>query len=281
MLTEVGSSVVEMTEQLVLEQCKAHKGYSTPELNEKLYLHHFGFTKIRNLDPYIGCKVLYITHNAITDLSPLEALVNLDSLYVSNNSIDSLASLPSLPHLRLLDISHNSITGLTDLQYSPLETLLASHNTIRSLHGLEKFTSLSSLDASHNRLEGFEDVDEALRHISASMRTLVLSGNRVVQSTPHYRKTVIHSYAFLTFLDEYPIFSEERLKAQAFSFGGEEAERDVARALKARDEEERQAQFQYFTDARNEARQRRNEEKPKEKTDYFKDQESDIYIPGR
>lgn len=272
-----------MTEEFVVQQCKAHRGYITPELNEKLYLHHFGFTRIENLDPYTGCKVLYLTHNAISDLSPLKALVCLDSLYVSNNAIRSLESLPELPQLRLLDVSHNylaDVAGLRATKTPCLETLLASHNIIQSLDGLGCMSLLTSLDVSHNKLTDLDAVEKSLGPLMGTLSTLVLSGNKAVHSRSNYRKTLIHNFASLCFLDEYPVFVEERRKAEAFAAGGVEAELEMAKNIRDEGEEARQQQFSFFSAEQQAARLRHVPGVQPATTQYYEDHKlDDVYIP--
>jgi len=62
---------------------KEHKlYYSTPELNDCLYLHYKGFRKIENLEEFTGLKVLYMEGNALSTIENLEHNVNLRCLYL-------------------------------------------------------------------------------------------------------------------------------------------------------------------------------------------------------
>ena len=42
-----------------------NKYYSTPGINDFLYLHYKGFVQIENLDEFVGLKCLYLEGNAI------------------------------------------------------------------------------------------------------------------------------------------------------------------------------------------------------------------------
>jgi hypothetical protein len=64
----VRSGLPEMTPQALLEACKEHDGYETPELNDTLYLHFKGFRRIENLHPYTGLKSLWLESNGLTQV---------------------------------------------------------------------------------------------------------------------------------------------------------------------------------------------------------------------
>lgn len=40
--------------------------YSTPELNDCLYLHYKGFNEIENLEEFTGLKVIYLEGNGLS-----------------------------------------------------------------------------------------------------------------------------------------------------------------------------------------------------------------------
>lgn len=269
--TESAAAVV-MTEKLIVEQCKKHNGYSTPELNEKLYLHRLGFSELNALSAFTGCTVLYLNHNALSRLDGLAALPQLDSLYLSCNALTSLDTLPPLPTLRTLDVAENAITTLRGLdQAAPqLQTLLAGHNRLTQLAGLQGCTALLSLDLSHNLLDDEEKADAVLRPLRGSLRTLLLHGNELCRRTPHYRKRWIAAFATLRYLDEYPVFDEERERAEAFALGGAAAEDEARHAQRARADEEAQARFRYYGELRNASRQARQRDGPsRAPTAYF------------
>lgn len=54
-----------MTLDYLKQLCKEQKSYQTPHLNDILYLHFKGFTKIENLDVYYGLKSLWLEGNGI------------------------------------------------------------------------------------------------------------------------------------------------------------------------------------------------------------------------
>nr|CAJ2482363.1 unnamed protein product [Leishmania braziliensis] len=256
-----------MTESLILQQCRKHQGYSTPELNEKLYLHHLGFAQLNGLAAFTGCVVLYLDHNALSDLAALAALTRLDSLYLSCNALSHLDSLPHLPALRTLDVACNQIVTLNGLDEAApqLETLLVGHNKLQCLHGVQGLSSLVSLDLSHNCIEDEKTTMACLFSHRTTLRTLLLHGNGLCRHTPHHRKCWIAALPALRFLDEYPIFDDERARAEAFTRGGAAAEADIRSAQHARAATEARERFAYYGGVREmqrDARRRNGAETP-------------------
>lgn len=241
-------SATTMTEAVIVQQCKRHNGYSTPELNERLYLHHLGVAELNGLAAFTGCVVLYIDHNALSDLSGLAPLTRLDSLYVSCNALASLDSLPLLPSLHTLDVAHNHIASLAclDTAAPQLQTLLASHNRLQGLAGVQGLTQLLSLDVADNCIADAEKTGACLRSHRGTLRTLLLRGNEVCRSAPQHRKRTIAAFSALRFLDDYPVFPDERERAEAFVAGGASAEAEVRAAQHARAADEAREQFAYF-----------------------------------
>ncbi|KAG5490642.1 hypothetical protein JKF63_00764 [Porcisia hertigi] len=254
-----GTGAPMMSEARIIQECRKQQGYWTPELNEKLYLQHLGFAELNGLSAFTGCVVLYLDHNALSDLSGLAALTRLDSLYLSCNTLSRLDSLPYLPTLRTLDVAQNQIVTLNALDEAApqLQTLLAGHNNLQRLDGVQGLSSLISLDVSYNRIEDEEKTSGCLRRHRATLRTLLLHGNELCRHTVHYRKRWIASFPALRFLDEYPVFDDERARAEAFATGGIAAEEEVRDAQRARAAAERQEQFAYYGDMREAQREAR------------------------
>lgn len=139
-------------------------------------------------------------------------------------------------------MSQNRLTKLKHIGSLPnLQTLNASKNLLPDSAAIAELclcASLNTLDVSNNALEG-EAVLDAIAAAPALL-SLALAGNPVM-TTPQLRKKMIGRMPRLAYLDR-PIFSAERLTAEAWGRGGHDAEVEAraqhreAQRLKARAE---------------------------------------------
>lgn len=60
-----------------------------------------------------------------------------------------------------------------------------------------------------------------------NLKVLYLQGNDFIREFPYYRKKMIGSLKELTYLDERPVFPEERILSEAFAEGGKEKMQNV------------------------------------------------------
>eukprot|EP00796_Vickermania_ingenoplastis_P013341 gene13341-9173_t len=252
--------MAQMTKDAIVQACKANKGYGPPHLNDQIFLHCKGFMKVENLEAYTELKALWLEQNSIADVRGLGAQQKLASLFLHNNALMTLKNYDApLSNLRMLNISHNYLTSLRGLAgFCPiLETLQASHNHITSLEACEDLWGLSatltSVDLSFNKIEQYNAPTEEgesrpegaalvqpAKDPSAVVRffedhlplvsVIYLQGNAITHGMKHYRRQMILHLPALTYLDERPVFVEERRIVTAWGTGGEEAE-SAERAL--------------------------------------------------
>lgn len=116
-----------MTVEAIKKICKQHKGYSTPELNEILYLHFQGFGKIENLEQYTGVKCLWLEANGIQEIENLDNQKELKCLYLQQNLLNEIKNLEPVVQLHTLNVSNNYITKIENLVPS-MHTLQISKN---------------------------------------------------------------------------------------------------------------------------------------------------------
>jgi dynein assembly factor 1 len=81
---------MEMTKAKLKELCRKDSLYSTPYLNDKLYLHYKGFRSIENLGEYTGLKVLWLEGNGLLQISGLDAQADMRTLYLQENLIERI-----------------------------------------------------------------------------------------------------------------------------------------------------------------------------------------------
>jgi hypothetical protein len=77
-----------MTPQYLVQLCKEQKGYVTPKLNDVLYLHYKGFSRVSDaLRAYTGLKSLWLENNALSELDHLGTKIYSTPLYFFFSSI--------------------------------------------------------------------------------------------------------------------------------------------------------------------------------------------------
>ena len=90
---------MQMTKPVLKKLCREGKLYSTPSLNDKLYLHYKGFVRIENLDEYVGLRVLYLEGNGLVRIEGLDQLCELRHLYLQENCLEVMENLEALVSL--------------------------------------------------------------------------------------------------------------------------------------------------------------------------------------
>ncbi|XP_047118329.1 dynein axonemal assembly factor 1 homolog [Schistocerca piceifrons] len=218
-----------MTKKSLRKICTDNNLYVTPHLNDVLYLHYKGFSKIENLEEYTGLKCLWSQNNDIEKIENLENQTNLKSLFLHYNLIEKIENLEVLQELDTVDLSHNSIRKLETIDALPvLDSLYITHNKLQTVEDIEILTKckqLSVLDLSFNHLDS-PDIVNVLGAME-NLRVLTLTGNPVLKQLSPYRKLIIINCKHLLHLDERPVFDKDRACTEAWFAGGEEAEKKL------------------------------------------------------
>ena len=158
------------------------------------------------------------------------------------NCISKVEGLGNMPELRVLNLSDNLILKVENLgNCAILDSLYLARNRIGrggldDLRGLLECPALTSIDLQNNHIDDPDILPEILCKLP-NLKVLYLQQNPVCKKIPNYRKTIISAIPTLTYLDDRPVFKEDRRNAEAFSRGGIEEERKEREKIK---EEERQ-----------------------------------------
>ena len=151
--------------------------------------------------------------------------------------------------------------------------MLLSHNRLSAYEDLEHLKdckALQSIDLQQNSIDDIRVLD--LFKQIPDLRVLYLQGNPVTKKIKYYRKTITAALPNLRYLDDRPIFPEDRLRAEAFNKGlaegGVKAAQTAERAEIKRQREEKKAKeernFRQFEEMLRNARLEREAKKAEE-----------------
>lgn len=204
-----------------------------------------GFGKIACMEHFPHLKCLYFEGNGIDSLDGLQTNVELISLYMHENCIRKMDHLSTLRNLRVLNLADNMISRVEGLAGLQIDTLYLARNRIGhagldDIRGLLECPTLSCLDIQNNAIEDEDALPEVFERMP-ELKVLYLLNNGMIKKVKNYRKTMTARLPKLCYLDDRPVFPEDRRNAEAFARGGIEEERKERDKIKQenRDREEK------------------------------------------
>eukprot|EP00659_Diplonema_papillatum_P003393 gene3393-5313_t len=239
---------MEMTRKQLVKICKDTGMYRSPDLNDVLYFHYKGFSNIAEIDEYVNARCLWLEGNAIEKIENLDALVQTRQLYLQENCIRNISGLDKLVNLVSLNLSNNFITRIENLDaLTHLKTLHMKNNRLKRfddiVHLLE-VPSLETLDLTANHLE-----DEASVEVFEQMPNLLslyVHQNPFCAKIRPYRKHMLGRCTGLRYLDDRPVFPDERRCVTAFVAGGLDAERKERETIRQEERDRNDANRRAF-----------------------------------
>lgn len=266
-----------MDKAILRKLCRDNDLYVTPAINDKLYLHYKGFRSIKNLEEYTGLKVLWLEGNGLTQIEGLENQKELRTLYLHENLIQKIEGLESQLLLDTLNLTQNQVSCIENLDHLKQLTSLALKGnyltSAKDIAHLLQVPSLSVLDIQSNRIIDTDIVDTLAQ--LPNLKVLYLQGNEVVKHIKQYRKTMIYRCRQLKYLDDRPVFDDERRRVDAWgkaleASGGDmkvaqEAERQEMDAIRNEKKELDRKNYLYFEQMMIEGRRKRQENEERER----------------
>ena len=178
--------------------------------------HSPGFSKIENLEYNTKLLTLYLQENLIETIEGLDSLRNLRQLNLSDNLIKRVEGLGELKMLDTLLLKRNRI---------------GKEGDVDDIRGLLDCPTLSCVDISDNYVESANALEEVFVRMPR-LGVLYFTNNPAIKKTRNYKKTYIAQIPTLKYLDDRPVFEEDRRYAEAFARGGMDEERKERKLVK-------------------------------------------------
>ncbi|CAK8993644.1 unnamed protein product [Durusdinium trenchii] len=217
--------------------------YRSEELNDKLFIQYKGWKELKNLEGWTGLRALYGECNAFDRISGLSSCRNLRSLFLQENCIKKIEGLEGCPLLWNLNLNNNFIERIEGLSHlRSLNTLTIQRNKI-GFSGVDDLvhlveTTISTLDVQDNKIWDPDVLPEVFVRMG-DLRVLYLKGN--------------------PYLDDRPVFPEDRRAAEAFNRGGLEEERAERRRIKEEENAQHERNMKAFQDMIDNVRREKRE----------------------
>ena len=263
-------SGVRMTKKYLVELCQRHDGYRTPSVNDKLYLHQQGF---RRLDPdvlkeFTGIKMLWLQANGLEKLEGFEHMPLLRNIAAHENCIEKIEGLEHSKELDSINLNRNFIKKVEGFEHNQNLTSINLGNNAIGPDGAsyqavaENLPKLQTLDLQANKIEDGAELLKILQKIP-DLRVFYGMGNPFVKSFRHYRKRFVAGLPSLRYLDDRPVFEDERKRCEAWfaAFGPNEdleaanaAERAMIQQIKQEKRDQEERRVKAFDDMIREAR---------------------------
>lgn len=276
--SKLGMGGTDMTKQELRKLIDSDRRmyYRTEELNDKLYIHYKGWRELKSLEGWTGLKTLYGECNAFSQITGLQTCTQLRSLFLQENCISRISGLETLSQLWSLNLSSNFIERIEGLEgCKGLNTLIIAknkigHGGIADVEALAD-TNLNSVDIQDNRIDDPDVLPEVFARMS-SLRVLYLKGNPAAKKIVNYRKSLTVYCKDLRYLDDRPVFEDDRRTAEAFNRGGIEEQRREQKLIREEKNDKHERNMKAFSEMIENSRREKRERDAMRTEDKFTDE---------